>query len=107
RKGGFLPAHIIDALLDHDIQEHEQRLLSLAPWAGALDPVRYAVLLDMTFNLGSLSGWPVFLTQVKARQWQAAAQNMRGSKWAKQVGQRAERLATMMETGQWPAQLAT
>jgi lysozyme len=105
RKGGALPPHIIDALLDYDIEEHEKRLLAVAPWASTLDPVRYAVLVDMTFNLGSLAGWPIFLSQVKSGRWKAAANNMRSTKWATQVGKRAERLAAMMETGEWPAQL--
>lgn len=105
RKGGRLPEHIIDALLDHDIAEHSARLLRDAPWAPQLDEVRRAVLTDMVFNLGSLAGWPVFLSQVKRGLYEEAAANMLGSKWATQVGYRAKRLAEMMRTGQWPAEL--
>lgn len=104
-KGGGLPEHIIDALLDHDIAEHAQRLKRVAPWADQLDEVRYAVLLDMTFNLGSLAGWPIFLGQVSAGNYMDAAANMRSAKWAGQVGVRAVRLARMMETGAWPADM--
>ena len=101
KKGGRLPEHIIDALLEHDIKEHEARLLRLAPWAKELDEVRYAVLVDMTFNLGSLIGWPIFLEQVRTGNYAAAAANMRATRWASQVKGRAVRLAKMMETGKW------
>lgn len=101
RKGGRLPDSIIDALLDYDIQEHAQRLPT---WAKDLDEVRYAVLVDMAFNLGSLNGWPIFLEQVRTGKYAEAAANMRSTKWAKQVKTRAERLADMMESGKWPQQ---
>lgn len=113
RKGGRLPEHIIDALLDWDITEHTKVLLDAIPWAAQLDPVRYAVLVDMTFNLGGepfdgdgFKDWPMFVEQVRTQQWAAAAANMRATAWAKQVGARAQRLARMMETGQWPAEVA-
>lgn len=111
RKGGRLPAPIIEALLEWDIKEHQQVLDATMPWARALSPVRYAVLQDMVFNLGpepfdgdGFKDWPIFLGQVRSAQYRAAAQNMRATKWASQVGTRAERLATMMETDQWPTE---
>lgn len=112
RKGGKLPDHIIDGLFYHDLKEHTELLFKVNPWALQLDEVRKAVLIDMIFNLGpepfnddGYKDWPVFEQQVKTGQYAAAAKNMRGTLWAKQVGKRAERLATMMETGQWPPEL--
>jgi lysozyme len=112
-KGGRLPEHIIDALLDYDIQTHRDELYHSAPWVRQLDDVRRAVLVDMAFNLSvepfdgdGYKDWPMFVDQVKRRDFAAAAANMRGTLWAKQVGQRAERLAMMMETGLWPAEVS-
>lgn len=102
-KGGRLPEHIIDALLDHDIREHWGRLAALCPWIDRLDEVRQYVLLDMTFNLGSLGGWPIFRQQVESGRYDAAADNMMATKWARQVKSRATRLSKMMRTGEWPS----
>jgi len=98
----------IDRLLNEDIAEHQRVLRSYQPWVELLDPVRQAVLDDMTFNLGiepfdhdGFGDWPNFLAQVQKGLYAQAAANMRGTLWAKQVGARAERLARMMETGLW------
>lgn len=89
------------ALLDIDMAKH------MPPaWAQPLDEVRYAVIWDMCFNLGSLDGWPLFTEQVTSGQYEKAAANMRSTKWAKQVGKRAERLAVMMESGKWPPEVS-
>ena len=109
RKGGGIPDHIIDLLLDWDIAEHTKILLAAIPWVAKLDEVRYAVLVDMAFNLGGepfdgdgFKDWPLFVEQVRTGKFAEAAANMRATTWAKQVGKRAQRLATMMETGTWP-----
>lgn len=95
-------------LLDFDMAEH------LPPsWAQPLDEVRYAVIWDMCFNLGvepfdgdGFKDWPIFIEQVTSGLYEKAAANMRSTKWAKQVGKRAERLATMMESGKWPPEVS-
>jgi lysozyme len=94
----------VDELFAIDLDEHEQALLQYYPWVAELDEVRKAVLIDMAFNMGPafLAGWPNFVRQLQAGMWHQAASNMRGTRWAKQVKGRAERLAVMMETGQWP-----
>lgn len=109
RKGGRLPEEIIDILLDHDIKEHSDALVAVQPWVMKLDEVRRAVLFDMTFNLGiepfdgdGFKDWPIFLGQVQSGLYNAAADNMLKTLWAKQVGRRAERLAGMMRDGKWP-----
>lgn len=103
RKGGKLPEHIIDALLDHDIHEHANELFATLPWVRDLDPVRQAVLIDMYFNMRrGLLGFKVTLEHFKASNFAAAADEMLKSTWAKQVGSRALRLAQMTRTGEWP-----
>jgi lysozyme len=105
RRGGKLPDKIIDDLLDYDIEAHAKELFAALPWAKDLDPVRQAVMIDMTFNLGiyGLLGFRNTLRAIKEQRWEDAAKGMLASKWAGQVGSRAVRLADMMRTGQWPA----
>jgi lysozyme len=104
RKGGRLPDHIIDELLDIDIDEHSKELFSELPWVNQLDEVRQAVLVDMHFNLrNGLLNFKRMLAAVQKGEWAIAASEMHASQWAQQVGMRAVRLAGMMRTGQWPA----
>ena len=52
------------------------------------------VLVNMTFNMGRprLSQFKKFIAGVHAGDWNKAAVEMMDSRWAKQVGARAERL---------------
>lgn len=103
RKGGKLPEHIIEALLDYDIELHTKELFEQLPWVINLDAVRQAVLIDMYFNLRRrLLGFKETLRQFQAGNWDAAAVAMLDSLWAKQVGVRAIRLSEMTRSGEWP-----
>lgn len=95
-------------LLSNDISREERELLAALPWVAKLSEVRQRVLLDMSFNLG-LHGLLAFkrtLAAIQAGQYQQAAGMMLESLWARQVGQRAQRLSQMMATGQVPKELA-
>jgi lysozyme len=63
--------------------------------------VRQRVLANMCFNLGisRLKGFVRMLSALRRKDFAAAAREMRSSKWAEQVGARAERLARLMEAG--------
>ena len=52
------------------------------------------VLVNMCFNLGAprLSNFKKFIAAINDQQWSEAAVEMMDSRWAKQVGPRAERL---------------
>lgn len=92
----------IDLLLADDLDEHWTKLTAALPWVESLNEVRQRVLLDMAFNLG-VAGLLTFkqtLAAVHRGDWDAAASGMLDSKWARQVGARATRLATMMRTGE-------
>lgn len=108
RKGGRLPEEIIDALFSHDLHAHAQPLHTALPWLERLDDVRRAVLIDMAFNLGvaGLLSFRVTLECVRVGAYSEAARNMLRSRWASQVKTRAVRLARMMQTGEWPPELA-
>jgi lysozyme len=90
------------ALLANDIAECEAALDRKLPWWRNLGPVRQRVLLNMCFNMGiaTLLTFRNTLRFVRAGDYQRAADNMLASKWRRQVGDRAVRLATMMRTGQ-------
>lgn len=81
------------------------RILDInAPWWRSMDLVRRRVLANMAFNMGwpRLSGFKKALAAMKAGDWAGAAAQMRDSAWAGQVGERAQRLAKMMESGREP-----
>lgn len=88
-------------LLDSDIQRTAAELDAALPWWRGLDEVRQRVILNMAFNLGvaGLLGFKNTLINVRDGHYAAAAAGMLASKWAVQVGQRAQRLADMMMKG--------
>ena len=101
KKGGRLRDSEIDFMLSNDIDDFERQLIDALPWYGRLDDVRQRVLVNMAFNLGiaGLLGFKNTLAMIERGDYAGAAKGMLASKWAGQVGERAKRLATMMETG--------
>lgn len=101
RKGGGLSDAEIDFLLSNDIDRFEKQVIDALPWYSRLDDVRQRVLVNMAFNLGiaGLLGFKNTLAMIERGDYVGAAKGMLNSKWATQVGERAKRLATMMETG--------
>ncbi len=57
--------------------------------------------MSMAYNLGlvGLNGFHGTLAAIRAKNWSAAGLHMLDSKWARQVGSRATRLAAQMQTG--------
>jgi len=91
------------ALLANDIQNARNHLEQYLPWAGGLDEVREAALVNMCFNMGigGLMNFRKFLAALQAGDYKTAAAEMLDSLWAQQVGPRAQRLALQIETGFW------
>jgi lysozyme len=91
-------------LLANDINETEADLRQSWPIFASLDDVRQRVILNMAFNLGIVKflRFRKMMAAIAAKNYVAAAAEMRGSLWASQVGARADRLAEMMETGVSP-----
>ena len=58
----------------------------------------------MAFNMGigGLLGFRKFLAELQDRHFEAAAKEMLDSRWAEQVGRRAEELAQIVRTGEDP-----
>ncbi|NIF80127.1 glycoside hydrolase family protein [Paraburkholderia sp. Cy-641] len=90
----------IDLMYQNDIAESEAFLDRSLTWWRGLDDVRQRVMMNMAFNMSSrLLGFPKFLAAARQGNWSAASDEMLDSVWAKQVGERAQRLAQMMLTG--------
>lgn len=92
-----------DAMLRNDIERADGMLMEALPWAEGLDDARHGVLLNMTFNMGvtGLLGFRDTLGKIQTRDYDGAADSMLQSKWATQVGARAQRLAQQLRTGVW------
>jgi|TARA_R110000803_G_scaffold28451_1_gene65798 lysozyme len=90
-------------LLKNDIKIVEDELLEKKPVVGGLDSVRQRVLVDMGFNLGTptLLKFENMWAAIEDEDWIEAGEQMKDSRWARQVGRRADRLIEAMQTGEW------
>lgn len=94
----------IDYLLANDIQRVAIELQKNVPAYDSLSDVRKSVLIDMCFNLGitRFMQFKNFLAAVESGEFVTASAEMLDSRWANQVGQRAQRLSKMMLDDEWP-----
>lgn len=82
-------------LLDQDLDHCLEELKTNLPWFEALAPEAQEVLVNLCFNLGMprLLGFKLMLAALEGGDWAEAAKQMLDSKWALQVGPRAQELA--------------
>jgi len=92
----------IDYILNNDVNIATDELVDTFDWYADLDDVRQRVVVDMVFNLGMprFKQFQNMIAAIEESDWSEAAAQMMDSRWAKQVGARAERLRDMMETGE-------
>ena len=92
----------IDQILDDDIRGAMAECALIPFWMN-LSEVRQAVLVNLAFNMGfqGLMTFRRMLAAMDAENWNQAAQELLDSKYAKQVGARADRLALQLSTDQW------
>lgn len=90
-----------DLRLANDTSEAIRDCVRNFPWFGELDLVRQSVLVNMCFNLGigRLFQFEHTLAAIAAKDFDKASSEMLDSTWARQVGDRAKRLALQMRTG--------
>ena len=90
-------------LLENDVQQATAEVLAKWPWTATLNDPRRAVLVNMGYNLGitGLSTFRKMFAAMEHQQWATAADELLDSRYAKQVGPRAARLAEQLRTGQW------
>ena len=91
----------VDYLLTNDITIVENELDNGLSWWRDLDEVRQRALADLAFNMGlpRLHGFVKMLDALQRRDYHAAADELLDSKYAKQVGERSNRVAEMIRTG--------
>jgi len=88
-------------LMRHRLEKAEKELRGKFPIYNKLDPVRQFVLLDMAYNMGipTLTGFKKMWAAIRIGNYKVAASEMLNSRWAIQVGRRADDLSYMMATG--------
>ena len=88
-------------LLSHDIDECVTDLATFA-WFEALDAVRQRALVDLRFNIGPrrLRGFVKMLAALAVSDYGTAADELRDSVWATQIGAtRRDTVLGMLRTG--------
>ena len=90
-----------DYLLANDITICEEEAIRVFKWFADLTDVRQRAIINMIFNLGltKLLNFKKFLAAMEAEDWEEAGKQMLDSRWAKQVGNRADRLEQMIVNG--------
>lgn len=86
-------------LLHNDISEVKSGLKDKYNWFDDLDEKRQSVIINMAFNLG-MSGFGKFkkmISAIESFDWNEASVQMTNSRWATQVGKRAEELSEIMK----------
>lgn len=91
----------IDLLLTNDITRVALELDTNLPWWRQLDDDRQNALANMCFNLGinRLLEFHYFLKALKEERWADAVAELKNSRWAIQVGQRAIRIEAVIQGG--------
>ena len=84
----------VNAVFDKDVAVMVDEAKKIFPDLDSLPEEAQQVIVNMTFNMGRprLSKFKKFIAGVNAGDWNKAAVEMMDSRWAKQVGARAERL---------------
>jgi len=98
-----ITAEEAEHLLTSDIEVARldaEQFTGSAVWDG-LTPARKAVIINMAFNLGitRLSQFKRLHNSLALSSYDEAAKEMLNSRWARQVGSRADRLAESMRHG--------
>lgn len=94
----------IDYLLQNDIKRCYKELL-VFPWFIDLDSVRQDAMVNLCFNLGitTLKKFGNALASMEVAAYSDAAEHFLDSRWARQVGNRAQEVAHMIRTGEYPS----
>ena len=92
-----------DILLANDIKAATVSLEAHFPWTMSLDSVRQAVLIALVFNMGiaGLASFKEMLSKIMNGDYKGAGYALLHSKYAQQVGARAQRLAIQLELGEY------
>ena len=100
--GSVVSKEIAQLFFDDDFRKALAAAIAIEIDNGlTLNNVRHSVLVNMCFNMGyaGVCKFKKFIAAMAREDWASAAKEMLDSKWAKQVGYRADQLAFMMEKG--------
>ncbi len=88
-------------LLENDIGQSMIDLDNALPWWRDLSDIRQEALVEMCFNMGlpTLLEFENMLAALETGQYAKASEEALDSKWARQVGDRALRIANMIREG--------
>lgn len=86
-----LPMSYLNQLCEEDIQYHYDEL-SKYLWFQILNEPRKMIIIDMAYNLGQkgLLGFTEMIKALSKKDYETAAKEILNSKWATQVGNRAQ-----------------
>ena len=89
----------VNAVFDSDGQKYIDESKKVFPNLEDLPEEAQQVIVNMCFNMGAprLGKFKKFIAAVNDGNWSTAAVEMMDSRWAKQVGKRAERLRDRVE----------
>jgi lysozyme len=106
RRGGGITKEESAYLLENDITTRLNELEQKLPWFSKLNEARQGALLNMSFQLGvpGLMNFKRTLELIEAGDYDAAADRMMLSLWARQTPKRAKRISEQMRTGKWYGQ---
>ena len=92
-----------EMLLQNDIQRATVQIQKEFPWTEQLDEVRFAALINFTFNvgIGTVGKFVNAMALLRDGNYDMAADEFLNSRWAKQVGQRAVDVTDQIRTGEW------
>lgn len=96
-----------EMLLANDLERFEaaaQRVVGEATWS-LLNQTRREALIEMCFNMGAgnLAKFRRMLSRLSEEDYPGAADEALSSRWAEQVGKRADRIADRIRTGVYAA----
>ena len=93
----------IEYLLKNDIERVRQELTDNYFWFPALNEARQDAMIDICFNLGltRLRGFVNALEAMSREQFDVAADEFMDSRWATQVGNRANEITEMIRVGEY------
>ena len=93
----------IEYLLKNDIERVRQELTDNYFWFPALNEARQDAMIDICFNLGltRLRGFVNAIEAMSREQIDVAADEFMDSRWATQVGNRANEITEMIRVGEY------
>ena len=93
----------VEYLLNNDIERVRQELTDSYFWFPALNEARQDAMIDICFNLGltRLRGFVNAIEAMSREQFDVAADEFMDSRWATQVGNRANEITEMIRVGEY------